>query len=151
MTSTTDANAKTTTATYDALSRSLTRVMPEGSGSITSTFTWGTSAAAREIGQLKQQQISGTGLTTYKEIYTFDAIGRPSQTQYTEGTRNYYVNRTYSALTGFVDTLTYPTSTSSYRLKLQYEYQYGALLRVKDFNAPATVFWQANSAMPAGR
>ncbi len=151
MTSTTDANAKTTTATYDALSRPLTRVMPEGSGSITSTFTWGTSAAAREIGQLKQQQISGTGLTTYKEIYTFDAIGRPSQTQYTEGTRNYYVNRTYSALTGFVDTLTYPTSTSSYRLKLQYEYQYGALLRVKDFNAPATVFWQANSADARGQ
>jgi RHS repeat-associated protein len=151
MTSTTDANAKTSTATYDALSRPLTRVMPEGSGSITSTFTWGTSAAAREIGQLKQQQISGTGLTTYKEIYTFDAIGRPSQTQYTEGTRNYYVNSTYSALTGFVDTLTYPTSTSSYRLKLQYEYQYGALSRVKDFNAPATVFWQANSADARGQ
>lgn len=74
-----------------------------------------------------------------------------SQTQYTEGTRNYYVNSTYSALTGFVDTLTYPTSTSSYRLKLQYEYQYGgAFTRVKDFNAPATVFWQANSAT-AGR
>lgn len=151
MTSTTDAKAKTITATYDALGRPLTRVMPEGAGSITSTFTWGTSAAGHEIGQLKQQQISGTGLTTYKEIYTFDALGRPSQTQYSEGSQNYYVNTAYSALTGFVDTLTYPTSTSSYRLKLQYEYQHGALLRVKDFNAPTTVFWQANAADARGQ
>ncbi len=40
-----------------------------------------------------------------------------------------------------LDTLTYPTSTSSYRLKLQYEYQYGQLYRIKDFNSPLTVFW----------
>ncbi len=151
LTSTTDANGKLSSASYDALGRPLTRVMPEGAGSITSTFTWGTSAAAHEVGQLKQQQIAGTGITTYTEIYSFDAIGRPSQTQYTEGSNNYYVNTAYSPLTGFVDTLTYPTSTSSYRLKLQYEYQNGALLRVKDFNAPTTVFWQANAADARGR
>ncbi|MGH3804907.1 MAG: hypothetical protein ACRDTD_33140, partial [Pseudonocardiaceae bacterium] len=45
---------------------------------------------------------------------------------------------------------TYPTSTSSYRLKLQYDYQNGMLLRVKDFNAPATVFWTANATDPRG-
>jgi RHS repeat-associated protein len=150
MTSTTDALSKITTATYDGLSRPLTRVMPEGTGSITSTFTWGTSAAARNIGQLQQQQISGTNITTYREIYTFDSLGRPSQTQYVEGSNNYYVNTGYSTLTGNLDTLTYPTSTSSYRLKLQYEYQHGALLRVKDFNAPTTVFWQANAASARG-
>jgi RHS repeat-associated protein len=151
MTSTTDANAKTTTATYDALGRPLTRVMPEGAGSITSTFTWGTSAAAHEIGQLQSQQISGTGISTYGETYSFDGLGRPSQTQYSENGNTYYVNTTYSALTGALDTLTYPTSTSGYRLKLQYEYQYGALLRVKDFNAPSTVFWQANAANARGQ
>lgn len=70
--------AQDTTATYDALRRPLTREMSVGTDSITSTFTWGTSAAAREIGQLKQQQqTSGTGLTTHKEIYTFDSLGRP--------------------------------------------------------------------------
>ena len=149
-TSTTDAKAKTITATYDALGRPLTRVMPEGAGSITSTFTWGTSAASHEIGRLKQQQISGTGITTYRETYTFDSLGRASQTQYTEGSQNYYVNQTYSTLTGLPDTLTYPTSTAGYRLKLQYEYQYGALWKVKDYNAPATVFWQANGANARG-
>ena len=46
---------------------------------------------------------------------------------------------------GALDTLTYPTSTSSYRLKLQYEYQTGRLYRIKDFNAPTTIFWTANS------
>jgi len=151
MTSTTDANARTTTATYDALGRPLTRVMPEGSGSITSTFTWGTSAAAHEIGQLKQQQISGTGVSTYSETTTFDSLGRPSQTQYSEGGNSYFVDTAYSALTGALDTLTYPTSTSSYRLKLQYDYQNGALLRVKDYNAPSTVFWQANAADARGQ
>ncbi len=151
MSSTTDAKAKTITATYDALGRPLTRAMPEGSGTITSSFTWGTSAASHEIGKLRQQQISGTGITTYREVYSFDGLGRPSQTQYTEGSQNYYVNTTYSALTGFLDTLTYPISTSSYRLKLQYEYQYGALKRVKDFNATSTVFWQANAADARGQ
>lgn len=33
-----------------------------------------------------------------------------------------------------------------YRLKLQYDYPNGQLLWVKDFNAPTTVFWQANAA-----
>ena len=60
-TSHTDANGKTTSYTYDVLGRPLTRVMPEGTDSITSAWTWGTSAAAREIGRLKQAQISGTG------------------------------------------------------------------------------------------
>lgn len=41
--------------------------------------------------------------------------------------------------------MTYPTSTSSYRLKLQYEYQSGKLVRVKDYNVPTTVYWQANA------
>jgi RHS repeat-associated protein len=133
------------------LGRPLTRVMPEGAGSITSTFTWGTSAAAHEIGQLQSQQIAGTGVSAYSETYSFDGLGRPSQTQYSENGNSYDVNTSYSALTGLLDTLTYPTSTSGYRLKLQYEYQYGALLRVKDCNAPATVFWQANAANARGQ
>jgi len=151
MTSYTDANSKTLTMTYDALSRPLTRVMPEGGGSITSTWTWGTSAGAYEIGRLKSQQISGTGIATYSEAHSFDSLGRPSETQYTENGNTYTVEQTYSTLTGFVDTLTYPTSTSGYRLKLQYDYQHGALWKVKDYNAPSTVFWQANAANARGQ
>jgi len=151
MTSYTDANSKTITQTFDALGRPLTRVMPEGGGSITSTWTWGTSAGAHEIGRVKSQQISGTGIATYSETFSFDSLGRPSQTQYAENGNTYTVNQTYSTLTGFVDTLTYPTSTSGYQLKLQYDYQNGALWKVKDYNAPSTVFWQANAANARGQ
>lgn len=61
----------------------------------------------------------------------------------------YNINFAYNSI-GALDTLRYPTSTSSYRLKLQYDYQNGQLLRVKDFAAPTTVFWQAASADPWG-
>lgn len=94
MTSYTDANSKTITQTFDALGRPLTRVMPEGGGSITSTWTWGTSAGAHEIGRLKSQQISGTGIATYSETFSFDSLGRPSQTQYAENGNTYTVNQT---------------------------------------------------------
>lgn len=100
--------------------------MSEGGGSITSSWTWGTNAGAHEIGRLKSQQISGIGIATYSEAHTFDGLGHPIQTQYTENGNTYTVEQTYSTLTGFVDTLTYPTSTLSYRLKLQYDYQHGA-------------------------
>ena len=56
---------------------------------------------------------------------------------------SYAIDYAYNNI-GTLDTLTYPTSTSGYRLKLQYEYENGLLKRVKDFNAPSTVFWQAN-------
>ncbi|MGQ0836651.1 MAG: FG-GAP-like repeat-containing protein, partial [Gammaproteobacteria bacterium] len=146
----TDANAKTTSFTWDFQSRPLTRVFPEGGGSITSTWSWGQSAAARNIGQLASTQISGTGLTTYGEALTFDSLGRFAQTQVTEGSNAYNVEVGYSPTTGFLDTLTYPTSTAGYRLKLQYEYQSGQLLRVKDFNAPTTVYWQGNATDARG-
>jgi RHS repeat-associated protein len=154
MTSQTDANTKVTSFTYDKLSRMTQRVEPEGAGNITSTWTWGVladnTATNKYIGRLKQQQISGTGVSTYVEANTFDAIGRQTQTQYTENGNTYSVDQSYHTTMGYRDTLTYPTSTSSYRLKLQYEYQNGRLNRVKDFNAPTTVFWQANSVDPRG-
>jgi RHS repeat-associated protein len=49
-----------------------------------------------------------------------------------------------------LDTLTYPTSTSSYRLKLAYAYQNGLLQGVSDANA-GTVYWQANTMNPRGQ
>jgi hypothetical protein len=63
---------------------------------------------------------------------------------------SYRIDYAYNSL-GALHTLTYPVSTSGYRLKLQYDYQYGQLLRIKDFNAPATVFWQANATDARGR
>ena len=53
----------------------------------------------------------------------------------------YAYDLTYNGTTALLDSLSYPTSTSSYRLKLQY----GILQRISDANAPATVSWGANA------
>ncbi len=139
LSSQTDAASLTTTFGYDSLGRMTSRVEPEG----TSTFTFGTSAAAKNIGRLTG--MSGPG---YSEGYAYDSIGRLQQRSVTSDA-TYTFDYTHNSQ-GMVDTLTYPVSTSTYRLKLQYEYQSGQLLRVKDFNVPSTVFWQVNSADPWG-
>jgi RHS repeat-associated protein len=142
----TDANQKTTTYTWDPLGRPLTRITPEGTGSMTRSWTWGTSATAKEIDRLKESQVSGTGVQTYRERHSYDSFGRPVQTEYFQGTSSIgLVNLGYVSSTGLVDSLTYPESTAQYRLKLKYEYDRGLLKRVKDFNAPATVFWEATT------
>lgn len=130
--------AWTTQFTYDKLSRPLTRIDLSPAG--TTNFTWGTSAAAKNIGQLAS--ISSPG--NYSEVYSFDSLGRPSQQKVTADGTDYYFNLAYVSATGLLDTLEYPTSTSSYRLKLKYEYANGQLKRVKDANG-ATVFWEAVS------
>lgn len=138
ITSQTDAKSQNTTFVYDPLGRLTSRTEFEG----TSTFTFGTSATStltnKNIGRLVG--MAGPG---YSESLTYDTLARLQQRSITsDATYNFdyaYNNQ------GSLDTLTYPVSTSSYRLRLQYEYQSGALLRVKDFNAPTTVFWQANA------
>ncbi|HJU38409.1 MAG TPA: toxin TcdB middle/N-terminal domain-containing protein, partial [Tahibacter sp.] len=135
VTAQTDAKSQNTSFIYDKLGRLTSRTEVEG----TSTFTFGTSAAAKNIGRLAS--MSGPG---YSEGYTYDSIGR-LQTRSITSDATYAYDYTYNTQ-GLLDTLTYPVSTSSYRLKLQYDYQNAQLLRVKDFNAPTTVFWQANAA-----
>ena len=126
----TDAKSQTRTYGYDLLGRRTSRTEPEG----VSTWSWGTSAGAHNIGQL--QSLSGPG---YAESYTFDPYGRPA-TQTVTSDASYQIDFGYNAQ-GTLDTLTYPTSTTGYRLKLQYEYVTGVLSAIKDFNAPTTVIW----------
>jgi RHS repeat-associated protein len=137
----TDAKGQTTTFGFDLLGRLTSRTEAEG----TSTWTWGTpahnTASNKYIGGLKS--VSGPG---YSETYTNDALGRPSATTISADT-TYQIDYTYNNI-GALDTLTYPTSTSSYRLKLQHDYHYGQLYRVRDFNALTTHFWTANAANP---
>jgi RHS repeat-associated protein len=136
-----DAKSQTRTFGFDTLGRLTSRHDIEGD----STFTFGTLSANHNVGRLVTMSGPGPG---YSESYTYDSIGRLSQRQITSDA-TYLINFSYNSI-GALDTLQYPTSTSGYRLKLQYDYAKGELLRVKDFAAPATVFWQANSADPWG-
>jgi len=53
----------------------------------------------------------------------------------------------YNSTAGLLDTLTCPISTSSYQLRLAYNYQCGILQKVSDSNV-GTVYWQANATNP---
>ena len=131
---------------YDPLGRPVTRTekLASGSADLATTWTWGNAAASHNIGQL--QGITAVGAETYSEAYSFDAQGRLSNRTITPGTMGTQpFDLSYNATTGLLDTLTYPTSTSAYRLKLQYGYSNGLLQTIKDFNALTTVFWTANA------
>jgi len=137
-----DAKGQSFSETYDLLSRPRVRTEPD----LTTTWTYGSSASAHNVGQL--QSVSAG---SYAESYTYDSIGRASNRSISipsDGTYNY--DFSYNSTTGRLDTLTYPTTTSSYRLKLTYAYQNGMLQKVSDFNA-GTVFWQANTANARGQ
>ncbi len=136
----TDAKGQNFSATFDKLSRPWTRTEPGAS----TTWTWGASAAAHNIGALASVSTSG-----HSESLTYDTKGRISQrTIVSDAT--YLINYAFDATTGLLDSLTYPTSTSGYRLKLKYNYGYGILNMVSDFNVPATVFWQGNAVDARG-
>lgn len=138
----TDANNATFTMTYDKLSRPLTKTAPVDG---TTTWTWGTSAAGHNIGQLAG--ITNTGGTT--ESYTYDSKGRLSQ-RHIVSDAAYDYNYNYDATTGLLDTQTYPTSTSSYRFALKYVYQNGLLAQLKDNNTGKS-YWQANAMNVRGQ
>ena len=133
----TDAKSQPTSFDYDLLGRMTSRVEPESATA--TTWTFGTSAAAHEIGRLK----SVSKPDGYAESYTFDSIGRPASTTYTLDT-TYTVNYAYNTL-GAVDTVKYPTSSSGYNFTLKYLYSFGFAQQVKD-NAAGTVFWSLSTA-----
>jgi RHS repeat-associated protein len=142
----TDAEGQSFALTYDALSRPTTRrdgVTGPTAQETKTTWTWGTSAAAHNIGQIQNvttESVDGT----YTEVFTFDGQARPASRAITipsQGTFTY--NFAYSPETGLLQTLTYPTSTSSYRLAVSYCYQHGLLKKVADTTCAGTAFWQA--------
>ena len=135
----TDAKGQTTTFEYDLLGRLKKRIEPEG----VSEWIWGASSVAKNIGQLAA--MTGPG---YSENYVYDALGR-MQTTTIVSDATYHVDYTYNTF-GMLHTLTYPASTSGYRLQLLYEYQNGRLLSVKDANVPSTAFWSAGATDARG-
>jgi RHS repeat-associated protein len=135
----TDAKSQGTSFVYDRLGRLTSRTEAEG----TSTWTFGVSSANKDVGQITA--LSGPG--GYAETWTYNSLARPVSRVINAGGTNYTYNFAYNSI-GRLQQLTYPTSTSSYRLKLLYEYQNSRLIRIKDFNVPTTVFWTANAANP---
>jgi RHS repeat-associated protein len=139
----TSAPAWTTIVGYDALGRMTSRQdVPEG---VTSNWTWGTSAAAKNIGRLSA--LSGTG---YSESYIYDGVGRSLTTTVNADT-SYQFDYTYNN-EGTLETLTYPTS-DSLRFKLKYTYSYGALLNVRQFTGGVlgTTYWTLNALNDRGQ
>jgi len=135
----TDAKSQSFTMTYDALSRPLTRTEPD----LFSQWTWGSTPASHNVGQLIAE-CTGTGSacnsnTGYLESRTFDSLGRPSTRAIAEGYNPgndpggvFLFTTAYDATTGLPSSLTYPISTSGAALNIQYGYQYGLLHAVTD-------------------
>jgi RHS repeat-associated protein len=131
-----DAKGQTFNMTYDALSRLTSRTEAEG----TTTWTWGTSAGSHNIGS-----VASVSMTGYGESVAYDSAGRPSSRTITTD-QSYAIDYSYTNQ-GLVDTLTYPTSTSSTRVKVKYGYDYGILKSVTDWTSGSagTVYWTANA------
>lgn len=143
-------SAHTASFTYDLLSRPTQRIESD----MTTWWTYGKDSTLHNIGRVQNVCVgSGTGTTctspTYQEAYSFDSVGRLNDLQITsDATYNY--DSTYNATTGLLDTVTYPTSTSGYRLQLKYAYQHGILQSVSDATNSSTVYWKANAVNAFG-
>jgi RHS repeat-associated protein len=142
-----DAKGQSFLMTYDALSRPRTRTEAEG----TTTWTWGGNAASHNIGRLESVCLSPQTICSpvYAENYSYDALGRLSSRQIVSDA-TYTYDYAYDSVTGALQRVTYPTSTSSYRLALNYVYQNGVLEQLKDANG-STVFWRANATNARGQ
>jgi RHS repeat-associated protein len=145
--------------TYDALSRPLTRNEPD----LFTQWTWGSSASSHNIGKPASvctgtggSPTNCTGVPGYSEAETYDSLSRLSQRSITlpgEGTYTYTYG--YNPA-GQLGTVTYPTSTNSCQVVVNYGYTNGILSSLTDgsnqsnCHMSATVFWQANTQAPDG-
>ncbi len=103
----TDAAGLITTVSYDLLGRTTQRVEPD----LTSTWTYDT--ATNGIGK----PASAATNTGYSRAHTYDALGRPSQTQITVASTTYAITTAYDSASR-VSTITYP-SGFAVELRLQ--------------------------------
>jgi RHS repeat-associated protein len=147
----TDAKAQSFSMTYDALSRPLSRTEPD-------LFTeWNYGSAAPNWGQLTSECTASAATTNlctttgsswlYNDFRTYDSLARPyartivqsGNTGGNDGGGAFIYTTTYSSTTGLLDTLTYPKSTSSFALTLQYGYGYGLPQSVTDTSDSTTL------------
>jgi RHS repeat-associated protein len=139
VTQSTDANNHTVNFTYDALSRPLARVEPD----LTTTWTWGASATLHNWGQLQNVVAGG-----YSESDVYDTQGRLSSRQLTTD-QAYVETYGYDSNSGLLASLTFPMSTASTRVTLNYGYANGWLASITDA-ASGTAYWTVNTMDPFG-
>jgi RHS repeat-associated protein len=78
--------------------------------------------------------------TSWARVLTGAYIGQPAWVRRTIDSVQYYFNMSYDSF-GRLNVLTYPTSTSGYRFKADYDYDaYGQLSAVKDGNETYTYY-----------
>jgi RHS repeat-associated protein len=144
-----DGKGQNFSANFDALSRMTSRTEPD----LTTTWTWGTTAASHNIGRLASVSSSSTMSGTYTEAYTYDSVGRLSDRQFTIpnlGTLAF--DYTYETTTGLLSTITFPASfPSTFRLKAQLAYQYEVPYLIQDAANPSAVWWRNTSMNPRGQ
>jgi RHS repeat-associated protein len=108
---------------------------------LTSNWTYGTSAAAKNVGKLTLATTSAG----YTRALTYDSLGRPASTQLTIGGANYTYSSAYDT-NGRLSTVTYPSS-----FQAQYVYTaLGYLSQLKDA-VGGFVFWTAGAMNAAGQ
>ena len=155
LTAWTDAKNQHFSAVYDAISRMTDRYEPD----LYTHWTWGTSAAAHEIGQL-HSVCTGTGASPtacsasgYSEGETYDSMGRRTQQAILiPGEPLYTYSWIYNTTTGLLDTLTYPADSTGYRLSVKFGYVYGLLQSITDTSdTPNVALWTANADNERGQ
>jgi RHS repeat-associated protein len=144
----TDAKSQTVSFTYDRISRPKTRMEPEG----TTTFNYGESATAASKTRGKLVSVFAPG--SFSESFIYDGLGRLVDATTNADATPFVVSNSYNATTGFLETVTYPNSTSAVpgsRFKVKYEYENGLLKRTRDFNTPSTIYWEQVATNAAGQ
>jgi RHS repeat-associated protein len=140
---------------YDLLSRPETRSEPD----LFTQWTWGTSAAAHNLGKLASI-CTGTGQNPTacsgsgeSESWSYDGDGRLYQRAISLPSMGTYTYTwQYNSTTGMPQSLTYPTGSSGQALTLQYGYAYGYLQSITDtLDSPNVVVWKADAMDPAGQ
>ena len=145
----TDAKGQTAYYYYDALSRPYQKNEPSPvSGTVTNEWIWGNSATSKNIGRIQEARVSGGGMTYYRELSYYDAVSRPSQVDYYDGSSWFSYNFGYNSA-GQLEALDYPVSTSGYRHRVVNTYSGGQLKQVRDGDS-GPFYWTANAADARG-
>ena len=126
-----DGKGKVAQFSYDPLGRVTQRTDADG----TSTWTWGASAASRNVGRVAALSTPG-----YSEAFTYDGVGRPATHTITSDAP-YRFDFGYNAL-GLIETLTYPSAGAGDRFRISHFYDAGRVTQVQSANADAGAIWR---------